>query len=115
MSSVCKNQLSRLLGCLKDEVLLGDADSFIGGERVTAIARGSYSSKSEKEIQGTGYVVQSLARTRNFAAAILMAANFGDDADTTAAVCGQVANTFALVGAIGASFGDHETGYSAQH
>jgi ADP-ribosyl-[dinitrogen reductase] hydrolase len=76
-----------LLGCSKDDVLLGDADSFVGRERVTEIARGSYSLKSEQEIHGSGYVVQSLeaalwvfSRTRNFADAILMAANLGEDA-----------------------------------
>ena len=34
-----------LLGRSKDEVLLGDADSFAAGESVTAIARGSYRNK----------------------------------------------------------------------
>lgn len=89
------------LGRSKDEVLLGDADSFVAGECVTAIARGSYREKLEAEIHGSGYVVQSLeaalwvfARTHNFADAILMAANLGDDADTTAAVCGQIAGAY---------------------
>ena len=90
-----------LLGRSKDEVLFGDADSFVAGERVTAIARGSYREKLEAEIHGSGYVVQSLeaalwvfARTHSFADAILMAANLGNDADTTAAVCGQVAGAY---------------------
>ena len=34
------------------------------------------------------------AQTDNFEAAILKAANLGDDADTTAAICGQVAGAF---------------------
>jgi ADP-ribosyl-[dinitrogen reductase] hydrolase len=53
------------------------------------------------EIQGTGYVVRSLEaalwsfhRTDSFEAAILKAANLGDDADTTAAICGQLAGAF---------------------
>lgn len=90
-----------LLGRSKDEVLLGDADSFAGAERVTAIARGSYRNKEEADIHGSGYVVQSLeaalwvfGRTHNFADAILMAANLGEDADTTAAVCGQLAGAY---------------------
>ena len=33
-------------------------------------------------------------RTESFEDAILAAANLGDDADTTAAVCGQVAGAF---------------------
>ena len=32
--------------------------------------------------------------TESFKAAVLRAANLGDDADTTAAVCGQVAGAF---------------------
>jgi len=90
-----------LLGRSKDQVLLGDAHSFCAGERITAIACGSYWQKSEDEVQGSGYVVRSLeaalwafARTDNFADAILLATNLGNDADTTAAVCGQVAGAF---------------------
>ena len=90
-----------LLGRSKDEVLLGDADSFAGGQSVTAIARGSYRNKEEADIRGSGYVVHSLeaalwafGRTHNFADAILMAANLGEDADTTAAVCGQLAGAY---------------------
>lgn len=90
-----------LLGRSKDEVLLGDADSFAAGERVTAIARGSYRNKQAADIHGSGYVVHSLeaalwafGRTHNFADAILMAANLGEDADTTAAVCGQLAGAY---------------------
>jgi ADP-ribosyl-[dinitrogen reductase] hydrolase len=105
-----------LLGRSKDEVLLGDADSFVGGERVTAIAHGSYREKPEADIHGSGYVVQSLeaalwvfARTHSFADAVLMAANLGNDADTTAAVCGQV------VGAYTASQEFLRTGWSDWH
>jgi len=90
-----------LLGRPKDEVILGDAESFVSGESIAAIARGAYRVKSEAEICGSGYVVQSLeaalwafACTDCFADAILMAANLGDDADTTAAVCGQVAGAY---------------------
>ncbi len=36
----------------------------------------------------------SLVECRGFETAILMAANLGDDADTTAAVCGQIAGAF---------------------
>jgi len=68
---------------------------------VTAIARGSYRNKEASDIHGSGYVVHSLeaalwvfGRTHNFADAILMAANLGEDADTTAAVCGQLAGAY---------------------
>src|SRR5262245_25942430 len=90
-----------LLGRPKDEVLLGDAHSFAAGERVTAIACGSYRNKEAADIHGSGYVVHSLEaalwvfdRTHTFADAILMAANLGEDADTTAAVCGQLAGAY---------------------
>jgi ADP-ribosyl-[dinitrogen reductase] hydrolase len=85
----------------KREVLLGDADSFAGSENIVAIARGEYLEKPEAQIRGSGYVVKSLeaalwafARTDSFEDAILMAANLGDDADTTAAVCGQLAGAY---------------------
>jgi ADP-ribosyl-[dinitrogen reductase] hydrolase len=88
----------------KDEVLLADGETFSGAPGIVAIARGDYRGKPEDQIRGSGYVVQSLeaalwcaATTDDFASAILRAANLGDDADTTAAVCGQVAG--ALYGA----------------
>ena len=49
-------------------------------------------------VEGSGYVVRSLqaalwavARTTTFRSAVLLAANLGDDADTTAAIAGQLA------------------------
>ncbi len=36
----------------------------------------------------------AFSRTSNFADAVLLAANLGEDADTTAAVCGQVAGAY---------------------
>jgi len=50
------------------------------------------------EVRGTGYVVDcvhaalwAVSRTTSFESAVLMAANLGQDADTTAAVAGQIA------------------------
>lgn len=90
-----------LLGRPKDEVILGDAESFTSVDSIKAIARGAYRGRSEMDIRGSGYVVQSLeaalwafACTDSFGDAILTAANLGDDADTTAAVCGQVAGAY---------------------
>jgi ADP-ribosyl-[dinitrogen reductase] hydrolase len=90
-----------LSGAAKEDVLFGEADSFQGEPKITLIARGDYRTKSASEIHGTGYVVQSLEaalwcflHTETFEAAILKAANLGDDADTTAAICGQVAGAF---------------------
>jgi ADP-ribosyl-[dinitrogen reductase] hydrolase len=90
-----------LLGRSREDILSGDAASFFSSERISAIARASYRTKPEEAIRGSGYVVESLeaalwafARTDSFADAILMAANLGEDADTTAAVCGQVAGAY---------------------
>lgn len=69
--------------------------------KITNIASGTYRSIDEKYIKGTGYVVDSLEaalwcfhRTSTFKDAILLAANLGDDADTTAAITGQIAGAF---------------------
>ncbi|RLU01839.1 ADP-ribosylglycohydrolase family protein [Ketobacter sp.] len=69
--------------------------------KVSAVSRGEYQTKTPAQIKGSGYVVDCLEaalwcfyRTDNFRDAILMAANLGDDADTTAAVCGQIAGAF---------------------
>ncbi|MGS2722438.1 ADP-ribosylglycohydrolase family protein [Porticoccus sp. GXU_MW_L64] len=65
------------------------------------IADGAYLSKAIDEIKGSGYVVESLvaalwcfAHTQSFDEAILTAANLGNDADTTAAICGQIAGAY---------------------
>ena len=87
-----------LAGAEKNDVLRGSAQSFRGSPKLEAIARGEYIAKRESEIRGSGYVVECLeaalwcfAHTESFEAAVLSAANLGDDADTTAAVCGQLA------------------------
>lgn len=65
---------------------------------VAAIAAGSWSHKEPPEIRGTGYCVDALEAALwavggadDFADAVLRAANLGDDADTTAAIAGQLA------------------------
>jgi ADP-ribosyl-[dinitrogen reductase] hydrolase len=90
-----------LQGARKEEVLYGDATTFTGAPKIEAIARGDYREKVASHIRGSGYVVDCLEaalwcveRTGNFADAVLLAANLGDDADTTAAVCGQVAGAY---------------------
>ncbi|WP_278536201.1 ADP-ribosylglycohydrolase family protein [Delftia acidovorans] len=74
--------------------------------RLREIARGDYRDKPAAQIRGSGYVVDSLeaalwcfARHDSFEGAVLQAANLGDDADTTAAITGQLAG--ALHGASG--------------
>ena len=65
---------------------------------VEAVARGSWRGKEPPAIRGTGYCVDALeaalwavAGADTFAEAVLRAANLGDDADTTAAIAGQLA------------------------
>ena len=65
---------------------------------VEAVARGSWRTKGESAIKGSGYCVAALeaaiwavAGANDFRDAILRAANLGDDADTTAAIAGQLA------------------------
>ncbi|MCB0014921.1 MAG: ADP-ribosylglycohydrolase family protein [Anaerolineales bacterium] len=64
-------------------------------------SRFSRSGTGRAEIRGTGYVVESLEAalwaffmSQNFADGCLLAANLGDDADTTAAVYGQLAGAY---------------------
>jgi ADP-ribosyl-[dinitrogen reductase] hydrolase len=90
-----------LSGKQKDEVALADGKTFRGSPKIIAIARGDYLQKTESKIRGSGYVVESLEaalwcfmHTETFKAAVLRAANLGDDADTTAAVCGQIAGAY---------------------
>lgn len=68
---------------------------------IDGIARGSFLRRDPPEIRGTGYVVHSLeaalwafARSESFEEGCLMAANLGEDADTTAAIFGQIAGAF---------------------
>ncbi|MEH3039448.1 MAG: ADP-ribosylglycohydrolase family protein [Sphingomonas paucimobilis] len=65
---------------------------------VAAVLAGSWRGKARSAIQSSGYVLHSLeaalwcvARTGDFGSAMLLAANLGDDADTTAAITGQLA------------------------
>ena len=90
-----------LSGASKEGVLFGEADSFQGKPKIMLIAKGGYRNKSADKIRGAGYVVESLEaalwcflHTDTFESAILKAANLGDDADTTAAICGQLAGAF---------------------
>ncbi|HOU41596.1 MAG TPA: ADP-ribosylglycohydrolase family protein [Promineifilum sp.] len=68
---------------------------------IAAIADGSFARRSPPDIVGSGYVVRSLEaalwafhRADSFEEGCLLAVNLGDDADTTAAVYGQLAGAF---------------------
>lgn len=100
--------IGALSGCSKENILSARYSPVPGYwdrrplvSEIDELACGSFKRKDPPEIQGTGYVVRSLEAalwsfhgTDSFEAAVLKAANLGDDADTTAAICGQLAGAF---------------------
>ena len=75
--------------------------------KVMALANGEWRAKRLDEIRGSGYCVESLEaalwcfnQTTTLRDALLAAANLGDDADTTAAIVGQLAGAYYGVQAI---------------
>jgi ADP-ribosylglycohydrolase len=99
-------------GASKDELLserYSPVEGYWAGhpltEEIDVIAMGSFRDGEPPRIEGTGYVVRSLEaalwafhRSSSFREGCLLAANLGNDADTTAAVFGQLA---------GAYYGEH--------
>lgn len=88
----------------RSEVLRPRATQFAG--KIATIMAGSRRGKHRDQIASSGYVAHSLeaalwcvGRTDTYRDAVLLAANLGDDADTTAAITGQLAG--ALYGAPG--------------
>ncbi|MCL6743264.1 ADP-ribosylglycohydrolase family protein [Kosakonia sp. R1.Fl] len=92
--------MNALQGKSKQETLT-DIAQLPEQENLRHIAEGRYLQKNRAEIFGTGYCVQSLeaalwcfAKGNDFEETILLATNLGDDADTTAAIAGQLAGAF---------------------
>ena len=88
----------------KPEVLRPRAGDYAG--TIAPVMAGGWRALTRKTVGSSGYVVHSLAaalwcveRTENYRDAVLLAANLGDDADTTAAITGQLAGV--LYGASG--------------
>lgn len=68
---------------------------------IKEVANGSFKLKDPPEIQGKGYVVRGMEaalwafhRSGSFRDGVLMAANLGEDADTTAGIYGQLAGAY---------------------
>ena len=68
---------------------------------IEGVAEGSFRRNQPPEIVGSGYVAKSLEAAlwafhdaKDFREAVLRAVNLGDDADTTGAVCGQLAGAY---------------------
>jgi ADP-ribosylglycohydrolase len=75
-------------------------DKFLIPE-MTVVVEGSYKHRTPPKIEGSGYVVKSLEaalwafyHSHDFREGCLLAANLGNDADTTAAVYGQLAGAY---------------------
>jgi ADP-ribosyl-[dinitrogen reductase] hydrolase len=98
-------------GASKEEILSPSLYQGALVPEIREIADGSYKAKNPPAIAGTGYVVRSLEaalwafyRSASFEKGALLAANLGDDADTTAAVYGQLAGAFHGAAAIPAGW-----------
>ncbi|MGC1507353.1 ADP-ribosylglycohydrolase family protein [Ketobacter sp.] len=89
-----------LVGGTKDDIFMHHAyQSTL--ETVQSLAEASYRHFTVQHVVGSGYVVRSLEaalwcfyHSDSFEEAVLRAANLGDDADTTAAIVGQVAGAY---------------------
>jgi ADP-ribosyl-[dinitrogen reductase] hydrolase len=93
--------IKALAGSSKDQVLFETEDLGSLSPRIADIASGTYREKGREEIKGSGYVVECLEAALwcfltadGFEDAVFAAVNLGDDADTTGAVCGQIAGAF---------------------
>lgn len=118
----CRYMAALLLGALAGvdkPTLLGDHFTPVPGlwlrqplvPEIAEIAAGSFKERQPPQIEGSGYVVKSLEaalwafyHSEDFRAGCLLAANLGQDADTTAAVYGQLAGAFYGVGGIPADW-----------
>jgi len=101
-----------LNGATKDELIGGEPFSLEGpfgleSEKVAEVAAGSFREKQPPEINGGGYVVDTLEaalwalyETNDFESGAFKVVNLGDDADTTGAVYGQLAGAIYGVGSI---------------
>ena len=99
----CRYLASQLMmtfhGADKDALSAGDYEPRT--RKIAAVQGGSYLQKDISHIRGSGYVVDSIEaalwcfhRHDNYRDAVLAAVNLGDDTDTTAAVCGQLAGAY---------------------
>jgi ADP-ribosylglycohydrolase len=68
---------------------------------IEEVTQGSFRQKQPPAIQGSGWVIKSLEAAlwafhdaQDFQESVLKAVNLGDDADTTGAICGQLAGAY---------------------
>lgn len=97
-SRLFATQLRHALNGEDKHMILVGHRARVSAPAIVEIAKGDVAGWDPAAIVGSGYVVDSLraalwcfATTEDFASAVLKAANLGNDADTTAAICGQLA------------------------
>lgn len=100
--------LGALQGASRDELLEGIYEPYPGcwqeqplDPDIARVAGGSFRQRNPPEVRGSGYVVESLEaalwafqHSNTFRSGALMAANLGEDADTTTAIYGQIAGAY---------------------
>lgn len=93
--------LSRALNGRSKREVLDLALGQVGSARIAALGSLDWLTLDHRDISGSGYVIDSLkaslwcfARHDSYQDAVLEAVNLGDDADTTAAIVGQLAGAF---------------------
>ena len=110
-----------LQGAAKDELLNAEPAPLAAvwsreplSPRIREVAGGSFRRKSPPEIRGAGYVVDTLEaalwavyHAGSFREGALQAINLGEDADTTAAVYGQLAGALFGLSEIPSSWVEH--------
>ena len=93
--------LSSALAGTPKEALMGSLAYRPVEPRLVELASGNFIAKTEQQIRGTGYCVESLEaalwcffHTDSLEEAVLRAVNLGEDADTTGAIVGQLAGAY---------------------
>jgi len=91
-----------IAGARRTQVLAQRAGAWSG--TIAAISAGSWRNRPRAEINASGYVAHSLeaalwsvGRTADYRGSVLLVANLGQDADTTAAIAGQLAGALSGV------------------
>ncbi len=90
-----------LHGATKQQIIFEHGMDTFHEPELQRIAHGEFTEKTRANIHGDGYVVLSLEAAlwcfwqgNSFEECVLLAVNLGSDADTTAAICGQLAGAF---------------------
>ena len=106
-AALCLDACGWMSAQLLDLLQGGDKESLLRvsypaqTEAIATLQQFDFLDKNYRDLKGTGYVLESLEaalwcfwHTHCYADCILAAANLGDDADTTAAVAGQLAGAY---------------------